>query len=64
MNKLEIIQQFKNRYGDMINPDLISIKYCQTEKDAFVEMKFLNLPYSGLINLNFISDDDDVNNRT
>jgi hypothetical protein len=62
MNKLEILQQFKKKYGDMINPDLISIKYCQNEKDAFVEMSFLNIPYPTIINLDFISDDSEQAN--
>lgn len=57
MDKLEILNQFKNKYGNMINPDILSIKYCQTETIALVEMLFSNNPSPVVINLDFISDE-------
>jgi hypothetical protein len=40
MPKLEILPQFVKLYGEKLNPDLESFKYCQDSKDAFVEMLF------------------------
>jgi hypothetical protein len=57
INKLEILPQFKKKYGSNINPNLISIKYCQTDSETLVEMSFLNIPFPTVINLDFISDD-------
>lgn len=58
MRKLEILDQFKKIYGDAINPELISVKYCQTETDALVEMVFSKGTIEpAIINLDFISDD-------
>jgi len=59
MNKLEILEQFKHKYGDMINPYLISMKYCQTETDTLAEMLFSTNPSAPvIIDLKFIDDDD------
>jgi hypothetical protein len=55
MYKLEILKQFKKKYGSMINPDLISLKYCQSEEDAFIEMLFTNLSSPRIIYLDYIS---------
>lgn len=67
MNKLEILQQFQKTYGTKINPDLISVKYCHTATDAFVEMLFSsNTSTPVLINLDFIAAelDEDFNQKT
>lgn len=40
MEKLEILPQFAKLYGEKLNPDLESFKYCQDSKAAFVEMHF------------------------
>lgn len=56
--KLEVINQFKKKYPGWVNPELLSIKYCQNNKDAFLEMIFNNAPDQPvIINLDFISDD-------
>jgi hypothetical protein len=61
LQKLEIINQFKMQYPEWINPELISIKYCQNSVDAFLEMTFINNPNLPIIiNLDFISDDFDT----
>ncbi len=57
MEKLEITDQFKNIYGDRINSDLISIKYCQTNNRAEVELLFKNSENLLRIDLEFIGDD-------
>lgn len=67
MNKLEILQQFQKIYGTKINPELISVKYCQTASDAFVEMLFSSITSTPvLINLYFIAADldEDFNQKT
>ena len=64
MEKLEILEQFKDKYSAMVNPDLISVKYCQTEKDAFVEMLFsANSLSPEIINLDFISETYEEENK-
>lgn len=54
MQKLEILEQFINRYGNKLNPQLSSIKYCQTDFAASVEMYFSNKTNPSIINLDFI----------
>ena len=55
--KLEILNQFKLKCPDLINPELVSILYCQTQQDAYLKMYFKNDPYSPvIINLDFITD--------
>ena len=58
MDKLELLPQFIKQYGDKINPGLLSIKYCQTQEIALVEMFFSTNPQLPVItNLNFITGD-------
>ena len=58
MQKLELLDQFINIYGIKINPELVSIKYCQTAEIATVEMVFSANPQLPVItNLKFITDD-------
>jgi len=58
MQKLELLQQFKKLYGDKINPNLLSIKYCQSPENALVELYFSTNPQMPVItNLNFIGGD-------
>jgi hypothetical protein len=63
MDKLEILSQFQKKYGAMINPELVSIKYCQAESEAFVEMLFSNNTVPVVINLDFIADDSKMNDN-
>ena len=44
MDKLEMLQSFKQRFQEDLNASLQSIKYCQTDDCAFVELQFLNNP--------------------
>ncbi|MEI8049573.1 MAG: hypothetical protein WCI92_19510 [Bacteroidota bacterium] len=58
MQKLEVLEQFIKIYGDKINPELVSIKYCQTAEIATVEMVFSANPQLPVItNLKFITGD-------
>ena len=58
--KLEVINEFKKKYPGWVNPDLVSIKYCQNDSVAFLDMEFTSKPCEPvLINLDFISDDFD-----
>ncbi|MBC7510706.1 MAG: hypothetical protein H7320_18460 [Ferruginibacter sp.] len=58
--KLEVINEFKTKCPGWVNPDLVSIKYCQNDSFAFLEMEFTSKPGKPvLINLDFISDDFD-----
>lgn len=59
MEKLEMLGQFKQLYGEKINPDISSIKYCQNDDDAYVEMLFQYVGEPHLINLDFITDFDE-----
>ena len=62
MDKLELLPQFIKLYGVKINPDLQSIKYCQTLKAALVEMFFSTNPrFPVITNLNFIGGDIETN---
>ena len=54
MEKLEILEQFINRYGNKINPMLRSIKYCQSAIAASVEMYFCDIEIPSIIKLDFI----------
>jgi hypothetical protein len=40
MDKLEMLNSFKQRFQDNLNPSLQSIKYCQTVDSAIIELKF------------------------
>ncbi len=56
--KLEVIKEFTKKYPGWVNPDLVSIKYCQNDAVAFLEMEFLHTrAVPVIINLDFISDD-------
>jgi hypothetical protein len=56
--KLEVINEFTKKYPGWVNPDLVSIKYCQNDAVAFLEMEFMHTPGVPVcINLDFISDD-------
>ncbi len=57
MEKLEITNQLKNIYGDRINSNLISIKYCQTNNRAEIELLFKNIEKPIRIDLKFINDE-------
>lgn len=57
MEKLEILEHFIKKHGNKINPELISIKYCQNEKMAMVELTFKTNRKPVCINLDFIIDD-------
>ncbi len=58
MQKLEILEQLIKIYGEKINPELVSIKYCQTAEIAMVEMVFSgNLKLPVITNLKFITGD-------
>lgn len=57
MNKLEMLNSFKQRFEGNLNPSLQSIKYCQTENSAIIELQFLNDPEIKSIDLKFIGGD-------
>ena len=44
MEKLEILSELKNIYGEKINIELSSIKYCQNESSVILEMYFFQSP--------------------
>jgi hypothetical protein len=54
MQKLEILTQFKKKYGNQINPHLIEMKYCQSINNAQVEMHFRDDTTPFIIDLAFI----------
>jgi hypothetical protein len=54
MNKLEMLDSFKQRFKEKLNPSLQSIKYCQSIDSAILELQFLNEPETKSIDLNFI----------
>jgi hypothetical protein len=54
MEKLEIIEQFKMKYGEWLNPDLFSTKYCQSEFSASVELYFNNKSNPEIVDLKFM----------
>ena len=60
--KLEIVNVMKRRFSDWFNPEIKSIKLCQSEELIFLEILFhQNLGKTLIIsNLDFISDHDDL----
>ena len=54
MDKLEMLNSFKQRFQENLNPSLQSIKYCQTVNSAILELQFLNDPETKSIDLKFI----------
>lgn len=56
--KLVLIKQFQVKYQSWINPQLISIKYCQKTAVAFLEMSFTDKTAPVILNLDFITDGD------
>ena len=54
MNKLEMLNSFKQRFQENLNPSLKSIKYCQSSDSAILELQFLNEPETKSIDLKFI----------
>jgi hypothetical protein len=54
MNKLEMLNSFKQRFQENLNPSLQSIKYCQSSDSAILELQFLNEPETKSIDLKFI----------
>jgi hypothetical protein len=67
MQKLEIYDQFKKRFGQQLNPALLSVKYCQSESKAVIELYFKSDSTPIIINLDFmggkvIVDQDGINN--
>ena len=57
MEKLEILEHFIKKHGNKINTELSSVKYCQNEKMAMVELTFNTSRNLVRINLDFISDE-------
>ncbi len=57
MEKLEILEHFITKHGNKINTELSSVKYCQNEKMAIVELTFNSNRKPVSINLDFISDE-------
>lgn len=54
MNKLEMLNSFKQRFQENLNPSLQSIKYCQTGNCAIIELQFINNPAIKSIDLKFM----------
>jgi hypothetical protein len=54
MDKLEMLDSFKQRFQDKLNPNLESIKYCQHTTKSLVEIKLLNDPKITTIDLKFM----------
>ncbi len=54
IQKLEIYDQFKKRLGLQLNSALYSVKYCQSETKAVIELYFSIEPKLALINLDFM----------
>lgn len=44
MEKLEMFNSFKHRFGDQINPNVQSVKYCQNEEMASIEIQCSDQP--------------------
>lgn len=55
MEKIEILGEFKKKYGEMINPMLISFKYCHSDERAFTEMILTDKAEPIIIDLEFIA---------
>ena len=65
LNKLEVLDHFKTRFGSMINPEIVSVKYCQSKSNAYVEMLFSNnnsVPV--VMDLDFMADGSEVDDNT
>ncbi len=54
MQKLEIYNQLKKRFGEQLNPALHSVKYCQSETKAVIELYFNADPTPKIINLDIM----------
>jgi hypothetical protein len=54
MEKLEMINSFKKRFHEELNPSIESIKYCQSDDRATVEIHFMNNTEFKFIDLNFM----------
>ena len=54
MDKLEMLNSFKQRFSEQLNTELQSIKYCQNGEIATIELQFINKLEVKPINLNFI----------
>lgn len=65
MEKLDLLQLFINKYkkGNIFS-ELVGLKYCQDENNAFVEMTYLNNEFNPtLVNLDFIHGEIDDQKR-
>ena len=49
-----MIQSFKKRFTDKLNPNLVSIKYCQNINSASIEIQFLSISEKQIIDLKFM----------
>jgi hypothetical protein len=61
MQILEMLIQFKARYGNKINPMLGSVKYCQDGNKAEVVLHYTTDVPPLVVNLDFISGDIETN---
>lgn len=55
MEKIEILGEFKKKYGERINPMLTSFKYCQSDDNAFTEIILTDQAEQFIIDLEFIA---------
>lgn len=44
MQQLEILVQLKKRFKKKLHPDLISVCYCQTDTNTFIQLKYASEP--------------------
>lgn len=42
MDRLEIFQQIRNRYGVSVANDLASVYFCQSDKEVLLEINFID----------------------
>ncbi len=49
-----MLNSFKQRFKEKLNPNLESIKYCQDQDKAIIELQFLNNPLIKSIDLKFM----------
>ena len=54
MEKLEMLPSFKKRFADNIKSSIQSIKYCQSDENATVEIQFSNSTEAKSIDLKFM----------
>jgi len=54
MEKLELIEQFRIRYGSDLNPEVYSLKYCQSTSTTCIELHFNNTSHPEIIDLKFM----------